>query len=88
MKWYFSAQLPGQVETEAAQRDRFSNDEVEISETIVLEAVQNSLEYLKQWSEISTAFDIATSFFEIGALLALDGQWQKLGKSASSWAMR
>lgn len=38
------------------------------------------LEYLRQWSEISTAFDIATGFFEIGALLALDGQWQKLEK--------
>jgi SNF2 family DNA or RNA helicase len=38
------------------------------------------LEYLRQWSEISTAFDIATGFFEIGALLALDGEWQKLKK--------
>ena len=38
------------------------------------------LEYLRQWSEISTAFDIATGFFEIGSLLALDGQWQKLEK--------
>lgn len=38
------------------------------------------LEYLRQWSEISTAFDIATGFFEIGSLLALDGEWQKLGK--------
>jgi hypothetical protein len=38
------------------------------------------LEYLRQWSEISTAFDISSGFFEIGALLALDGQWQKLEK--------
>ena len=38
------------------------------------------LEYLKQWTEIATAFDIATGFFEIGSLLALDGQWQKLQK--------
>ncbi|MEH6585206.1 MAG: hypothetical protein V7720_01545 [Halioglobus sp.] len=44
MKWYFSPQLPGQVETEVTQRDQFSNDEVEISETIVREAVQNSLD--------------------------------------------
>ncbi|MDO9334753.1 MAG: helicase-related protein [Dehalococcoidales bacterium] len=34
--------------------------------------------YLQQWSEISSSFDIATGYFEIGALLALDGQWQKL----------
>jgi hypothetical protein len=44
MKWYFPPQLPGQVETEVTQRDQFSNDEVEISETIVREAVQNSLD--------------------------------------------
>lgn len=38
------------------------------------------LRYLEQWTEISTGFDIATGYFEIGALLALDGHWQKLGK--------
>jgi len=31
-------------------------------------------------SEISSAIDIATGFFEIGSLLALDGSWQKLEK--------
>ena len=36
------------------------------------------LKYLEQWTEISTGFDIATGYFEIGALLALDGHWQKL----------
>lgn len=36
--------------------------------------------YLQEWTDISHQFDIATGFFEIGALLALDGQWQKLGK--------
>lgn len=30
-------------------------------------------------AEIATSFDIATGYFDIGALLALDGQWQKLG---------
>ena len=34
--------------------------------------------YLLDWAEIATGFDIATGYFEIGALLALDGQWQKL----------
>lgn len=34
--------------------------------------------YLYDWCEIAKAFDIATGYFEIGSLLALDGQWQKL----------
>jgi hypothetical protein len=37
-------------------------------------------EYLKQWTDLAKAFDIATGYFEIGALLELDGQWQKLDK--------
>jgi hypothetical protein len=36
--------------------------------------------YLREWSDISHTFDIATGNFEIGALLALDGDWQKLKK--------
>ena len=36
------------------------------------------LSYLAEWSEISSKFDIATGYFEISALLALDGKWQKL----------
>ena len=38
------------------------------------------LKYLEQWTEISTGFDIATGYFEVGALLVLDGHWQKLKK--------
>lgn len=44
MRWYFSPQLLGQVETEVTQRDQFSNDELELSETIVRESIQNSLD--------------------------------------------
>ncbi len=36
--------------------------------------------YLHDWCDIARAFDIATGYFEIGALLKLDGQWQKLDK--------
>ena len=36
------------------------------------------LNYLAEWAEISSRFDIATGYFEIGSLLALDGKWQKL----------
>jgi len=37
-------------------------------------------DYLREWTEIAHTFDIATGFFEIGSLLLLDGQWQKLDK--------
>ena len=36
--------------------------------------------YLHDWADLAHSFDIATGYFEIGALLALDGQWQKLDK--------
>ncbi len=38
------------------------------------------LRYLEEWTGIAKAFDIATGYFEIGALLALDGKWQPLEK--------
>ncbi len=38
------------------------------------------IKYLQDWTEIASAFDIATGYFEIGSLLALDGKWQKLDK--------
>ncbi len=34
--------------------------------------------YLQEWADIASSFDIATGYFEIGGLLALDGYWQKL----------
>lgn len=39
-----------------------------------------SARYLREWTEIAKSFDIATGFFEIGGLLELDGDWQKLDK--------
>lgn len=39
-----------------------------------------ALEYLRQWCGISKGLDIATGHFEVGALLALDGEWQKIGR--------
>src|ERR1035437_9909277 len=38
------------------------------------------LRYLQEWAGIAKSFDIATGYFEIGALLALDGKWQQLDK--------
>ena len=38
------------------------------------------LRYLEDWTELAKGFDIATGYFEIGSLLALDGKWQNLEK--------
>jgi len=38
------------------------------------------LRYLSEWCDLANSFDIATGFFEVGSLLALDGKWQQLGK--------
>lgn len=34
--------------------------------------------YLRDWCDVAKSMDVATGYFEIGALLALDGQWQKM----------
>ena len=39
-----------------------------------------AVRYLRDWCDLSKAIDIATGYFEIGALLALDGEWQKVDK--------
>ena len=39
-----------------------------------------ALRYLQDWCQLSKSIDIASGFFEVGALLALDGEWQKLDK--------
>ncbi len=36
--------------------------------------------YLHDWCEIAKSMDIATGYFEIGALLALEDKWQQLEK--------
>ena len=36
--------------------------------------------YLEEWTEVAKSMDIATGFFEIGALSDLHGKWQKLDK--------
>jgi SNF2 family DNA or RNA helicase len=41
---------------------------------------RNGIDYLREWSELAKAMDIATGFFEIGSLLDLDGDWQKFDK--------
>ena len=38
------------------------------------------LRYLEEWTGIAKSFDIATGYFEIGSLLALEGKWQGLEK--------
>src|SRR3954454_10682275 len=36
------------------------------------------LRYLHDWCQLSKAIDIATGYFEIGSLLALKDEWQKV----------
>ena len=44
------------------------------------EPEHSGLHYLTEWAEFATSFDIASGYFDIGALLELDGHWQKLDK--------
>ena len=36
--------------------------------------------YLREWCDLSSAIDIATGYFEIGSLLALEERWQQVDK--------
>src|ERR1043166_5897749 len=38
------------------------------------------LRYLHEWCQISKAIDVATGYFEIGALLGLKDEWQKVDR--------
>lgn len=38
------------------------------------------LGYLQSWAGVSDGLDVATGYFDIGALLALDGRWHHLDK--------
>ena len=38
------------------------------------------LQYLRDWCELSEAIDIATGYFEIGSLLGLQDEWQKVDR--------
>jgi len=42
--WHFQRQSKAQVEQEVTQRDQFSNEDVDLSETIIRESIQNSLD--------------------------------------------
>ena len=44
------------------------------------EPEHSGFHYLREWCELAKSFDIATGYFEIGALLELDGHWQQLDK--------
>jgi hypothetical protein len=79
------------TKSDTASADELSLDEQPVAKATGRKAgelfiVDNSesewkgLRYLQDWTEIASAFDIATGFFEIGALLALDSGWQKLDK--------
>src|SRR5437762_1240093 len=64
--------------TEAAELHRPEGGELFIVDNS--DSEWKGLKYLQDWTEIASAFDIASGFFEIGSLLALDGRWQQLDK--------
>lgn len=37
-----------------------------------------ALRYIRDWCQISRAIDVASAYFEIGSLLALEGEWQRV----------
>jgi superfamily II DNA or RNA helicase len=37
-----------------------------------------ALRYLRDWCDYARSIDVASGYFEIGSLLGLDGQWQKI----------
>jgi hypothetical protein len=39
-----------------------------------------ALRYLTEWAELAKSFDVATGYFEIGGLLAMQDKWQQLDK--------
>lgn len=41
---------------------------------------QTVKKYLSEWCQVSKQMDIATGYLEIGGLLDLDSEWQKLDK--------
>ncbi len=61
-----------------AQNDTRTGDELFIVDNS--DSDWKMRDYLREWTELARAMDIATGYFEIGALLALEGQWQKLDK--------
>lgn len=56
MKWHFIPQLACYVETGVTQRDQFRNDEVDLYDTIVREAVQNSLDATPNGNQTKVSF--------------------------------
>lgn len=60
MKWHFIPQLACYVETGVTQRDQFRNDEVDLYDTIVREAVQNSLDATESGNQTRVVFKWVT----------------------------
>lgn len=60
MAWHFPRQRADQVEQDITQRDQFSNDDVALSETIIRESVQNSLDAAADDSVVRVAYRLLT----------------------------
>lgn len=76
MKWKFRPMHPNEVESDVTQRDQFSNDDVDLSDTVVRESVQNSLDAQRHGSQVRVRFSLKEIEEEARELLdrCLDGQ--------------
>lgn len=61
MRWIFRERSPAEVETEVTQRDQFRNDDVDLSDTVVREAVQNSLDAQANGQQVRVTFTLVES---------------------------
>ena len=46
------------------------------------------LDHLREWTDLARSFDVATGFFEIGSLLALDGSGSNSPHASASRLLR
>ena len=58
--------------------DRFLNAGSELFIVDNADSEWNVLRYLTGWCRLSSGLDIASAYFEIGSLLSLDQEWQKV----------
>jgi hypothetical protein len=70
MAWHFPRQPASMVEQDITQRDQFSNDDVALSETIIRESVQNSLD-----ASVSNETKVKVSFRFMSSDDGLDGDF-------------
>lgn len=82
MRWlgrrWITEALPVLVKQESSMPKRTSTTGSELFIVDNSEEDWKVLRYLHDWCQFSKSIDIATGYFEIGSLLALEDEWQKV----------